>query len=58
MADSVRRRLRQTTHSTRGAVLTGARWLGLRLHQDLGGARRGKAGPSRRVGAPPSQSAG
>src|SRR6266849_6117093 len=28
MADSVRRRLRQTTHSTRGAVLTGARWLG------------------------------
>jgi len=28
MADSVRRSLRQTTHSTRGAVLTGARWLG------------------------------
>src|SRR5260370_17831738 len=28
MADSVRSRLRQTTHTTRGAVLTGARWLG------------------------------
>ena len=27
MADSVRRRLRQTTHPTCGAVLTGARWL-------------------------------
>ena len=31
MADSVRSRLRQTTHTTRGAVLTGARWLG---HQE------------------------
>ena len=28
MADYVRSRLRQTTHTTRGAVLTGARWLG------------------------------
>ena len=27
MVDYVRRRLRQTTHTTRGAVLTGARWL-------------------------------
>lgn len=27
MADYVRSRLRQTTHTTRGAVLTGARWL-------------------------------